>query len=111
MFSTVSFLIANLIYAFVRIATIVLSGVVFLYGLRKVEFKLDYATGTFNTPAVHFSVVFVISLFQGYLLYLFVAKQVKRSHENAALVVVKTKLKQKQKKREGKMITYLHFYL
>ncbi|KAH0945974.1 hypothetical protein HN011_007035 [Eciton burchellii] len=97
-----SFLIANSTYAFVRIVTIVLSGLVFLYGLRKMEFKFDYATGTFNTPAVHFSAVFIISLFQGYLLYLFVAKQIKRARENVTPVVVKTKPKQKQKKREGK---------
>lgn len=99
-----SFLVANSTYAFVRIATITLSSVVFLYGLRKVEFKLDYATGTFNTPAIHFSAVFIISLFQGYLLYFFVAKQIKRTRENATLVVVKTKPKQKQKKREGKIM-------
>lgn len=62
---------------------------------------MDYATGNFNIPAVQFSAAFVISLFQGYLLYVFVAKQIKRARENAAPVVVKTKPKQKLKKREG----------
>jgi len=107
----VSFLVANSTYAFVRIVTIILSALVFLYGLRKVEFKFDYATGTFNTPAVHFSAVFIISLFQGYLLYLFVAKQIKRARENVTPVIVKTKPKQKQKKREGKNnILFIYTY-
>lgn len=97
-----SFLVANSIYAFARVATIALTCVVFLYGLRKQEFKFDYATGNFNIPAVQFSAVFIISLFEGYLLYFFIAKQVKRARENAAPVVMKTKLKQKLKKREGK---------
>ncbi|XP_011691166.1 PREDICTED: translocating chain-associated membrane protein 1 [Wasmannia auropunctata] len=97
-----SFLIANSIYAFARIATIALTCVVFLYGLRKQEYKFDYATGNFNNPAVQFSAASIISLFQGYLLYVFVAKQIKRARENAAPVVVKTKPKQKLKKRDGK---------
>lgn len=107
----VSFMIANSTYVFVHVATIVLSGVVFLYGLRKTEYKFDYATGTYNTPAVHFSAVFIISLFQGYLLYLFVAKQIKRARENAAPVAVKKQPKQKPRKREGKMIIILINYI
>lgn len=102
MMFTVSFLIANSTYAFARIATIVLTVVVFLYGLRKLEFNFDYDTGNFNTPAVQFSAVSIISLFQAYLLYYFIAKQIKRARENAAPVVVKTKPKQKLRKREGK---------
>lgn len=97
----VSFLIANSTYMFARLATIVLTVVVFLYGLRKLEFNFDYDTGNFNTPAVQFSAVSIISLFQGYLLYYFIAKQIKRTRENAAPVVVKTKPKQKLRKREG----------
>jgi len=97
-----SFLVANSTYAFARIATIALTCVVFLYGLRKQEFKFDYATGNFNAPAVQFSAVSIISLFQGYLLYFFIVKQVKRARENAAPIVVKAKPKQKPKKREGK---------
>ncbi|KAM0731317.1 Translocating chain-associated membrane protein 1-like 1 [Formica fusca] len=97
-----SFLIANSTYAFARLATIVLTVVVFLYGLRKLEFNFDYDTGNFNTPAVQFSAVSIISLFQAYLLYYFIAKQIKRARENAAPVVVKTKPKQKLRKREGK---------
>lgn len=101
MMFTVSFLIANSTYAFARLATIVLTVVVFLYGLRKLEFNFDYDTGNFNTPAVQFSAVSIISLFQAYLLYYFIAKQIKRARENAAPVVVKTKPKQKLRKREG----------
>ncbi|XP_024886027.1 translocating chain-associated membrane protein 1 [Temnothorax curvispinosus] len=97
-----SFLVANSTYAFARIVTIGLTCVVFLYGLRKQEFKFDYATGNFNTPPVQFSAALIISLFQGYLLYFFIKKQIKRARENAAPVVVKTKPKQKPKKREGK---------
>ncbi|GAB1859424.1 Translocating chain-associated membrane protein [Camponotus japonicus] len=97
-----SFLVANSTYVFARLATIVLTLVVFLYGLRKLEFNFDYDTGNFNVPAVQFSAVSVISLFQAYLLYYFIAKQIKRARENAAPVVVKTKPKQKLRKREGK---------
>ncbi|XP_050456302.1 translocating chain-associated membrane protein 1 [Cataglyphis hispanica] len=97
-----SFLVANSTYAFARVTTIVLTVVVFLYGLRKQEFNFDYDTGNFNTPGVQFSAVSIISLFQAYLLYHFIAKQVKRARENAAPVVVKAKPKQKLRKREGK---------
>ncbi|KAL6429284.1 hypothetical protein ACFW04_008178 [Cataglyphis niger] len=96
-----SFLVANSTYAFARVTTIVLTVVVFLYGLRKQEFNFDYDTGNFNTPAVQFSAVSIISLFQAYLLYHFIAKQIKRARENAAPVVVKAKPKQKLRKREG----------
>ncbi|XP_070160947.1 translocating chain-associated membrane protein 1 [Polyergus mexicanus] len=97
-----SFLVANSTYAFARLATIVLTAVVFLYGLRKLEFNFDYDTGNFNTPAVQFSAVSIILLFQAYLLYYFITKQIKRARENAAPVIVKTKPKQKLRKREGK---------
>ncbi|XP_020297643.1 translocating chain-associated membrane protein 1 [Pseudomyrmex gracilis] len=97
-----AFLVANSVYAFARIATIALSAVVFLYGLRKQEFNFDYNTGNYNIPAVQFLGVSIILFFQGYLLYLFIKKQVKLARENAAVVVVKTKPKQKTKKREGK---------
>jgi len=100
-FVIVSFLVANATYVFARITTIALTCVVFLYGLRKQEFKLDYVTGNFNTPVVQFSAAVIVSLFQGYLLYFFITKQIKRARENAAPVVVKTKPKQKPKKREG----------
>lgn len=101
MIFTVSFLVANSTYVFARLATIVLTVVMFLYGLRKLEFNFDYDSGNFNVPAVQFSAVSIISLFQAYLLYYFIAKQIKRARENAAPVVVKTKPKQKLRKREG----------
>lgn len=111
MMFTVSFLVANSTYAFARVATIVLTVVVFLYGLRKQEFNFDYDTGNFNTPAVQFSAVSIISLFQAYLLYYFIAKQIKRARENAAPVVVKAKPKQKLRKREGEDdFTLFKFY-
>ncbi|XP_011869429.1 PREDICTED: translocating chain-associated membrane protein 1 [Vollenhovia emeryi] len=100
------FLVANSIYVVARLATIALTCVVFLYGLATQEVKFDYATGNYNTPALQYSAALIISLFQGYLLYVFVAKQIKRSRENAAPVVVKTKPKQKSKKREGKKSDY-----
>lgn len=95
---------------FAHIATIALTCIVFLYGLRKQEFKFDYATGNFNIPAVQFSATIIISLFQGYLLYYFIAKQIKRSRENAAPVVMKTKPKQKPKKREGENNNFVYHY-
>ncbi|EFN85260.1 translocating chain-associated membrane protein 1 [Harpegnathos saltator] len=100
--SRLSFLIANSTYVFARVATIVLSAVVFIYGLRQQENKFDYATGNFNIPAVQYTAISVISFSQGYLLYLLIAKQLKRARENAVPVVVKTKPKQKSRKREGK---------
>jgi len=109
----VSFFIANSIYAFARVATIVLSCTVFLYGLRKLEFKFDYATGNFNSPAVQFSAVSIILFFQGYLLYFFISKQIKRARENVVPVVTKTKPKQKLRKREGKsdsLHLFCYFY-
>lgn len=110
-----SFLVANSTYVFVRVATIVLSSVVFLYGLRKLEFTFDYVTGNYNTPAVQFSAVSVISFFQGYLLYLFITKQIKRARENAAPVVVKAKPKQKPRKRDSEdnyfAIIIIYYYL
>lgn len=86
---------------FVHVTTVVLSGVVFLYGLRKSDFAFDYATGNFNIPAVQYTGISVIVFFQCYLLYFFVMKQIKRARENAAPVVVKAKPKQKPRKREG----------
>lgn len=100
--SKLSFLIANSTYVFVHVTTVVLSGVVFLYGLRKSDFAFDYATGNFNIPAVQYTGISVIVFFQCYLLYFFVMKQIKRARENAAPVVVKAKPKQKPRKREGK---------
>lgn len=109
---SVAFLVANSVYAFARIATIALSAVVFLYGLRKQEFNFDYTTGNYNIPAVQFSAVSIILFFQGYLLYLFIKKQVKLARENAAVVVVKTKPKQKTKKREGEIKCFVvNFYI
>lgn len=99
-------------YVFARVATVVLSGVVFLYGLRKLDFTFDYTTGNFNIPTVQFSAMSIITFFQGYLLYLFAAKQLKRARENAVPVVVKAKPKQKLRKREGESdfaFTYMIF--
>lgn len=110
MIFTVSFFIANSIYAFARVATIVLSSTVFLYGLRKLEFKFDYATGNFNSPAVQFSAVSIILFFQSYLLYFFISKQIKRARENVVPVVTKTKPKQKLRKRDGKVHLFRYFY-
>ncbi|XP_032683750.1 translocating chain-associated membrane protein 1 [Odontomachus brunneus] len=100
--SRLSFLVANSTYAFARVASVVLTTVVFMYGLRKLENKFDFATGNFNIPAVQYAMVSVISFFQSYLLYLLIKKQLKYARENAAPVVVKAKPKQKSRKREGK---------
>lgn len=102
---------------FARVATIVLSAAVFLYGLRKLDFAFDYNTGNFNIPAVQFSAMSIISFFQGYLLYLFAGKQIKRARENAVPVVLKAKPKQKLRKREGESdftfiyMIFIHFII
>lgn len=109
-FVVVSFLIANSTYVFARVATIVLSGIVFLYGLRKLQFSFDYATGNYNNPVLQFSAMSIISFFQGYLLYTFIAKQMKRARENAAPVVTKAKPKPKLRKGIDIFIYYYYYY-
>ncbi|KAL0109026.1 hypothetical protein PUN28_014254 [Cardiocondyla obscurior] len=97
-----SFLVANATYTLMRIATITFTCIVFGVSiLTKENLKFEYATGNFSAPVVQITVLSTILLFQAYLLYIFIRKQVKRSGETTSLVV-KTKPKQKSKKREGK---------
>lgn len=93
----ISFLIANSVYAFVHVASLVLAAVVFLYGLSQIESSFDYSTGNFNIPIVQYSVLSVIAVFKIYLLYTFVMRQIKRTRENTTPVVTKVKPKQKVK--------------
>ncbi|KAG7199486.1 hypothetical protein KM043_014108 [Ampulex compressa] len=100
-----SFLVANSVYVFVRVAILAIAALVFLYGLSQTESSFDYITGHFNIPAVRYSALSITAFFQLYLLYVFIMKQVKRARENVVPVVVKTKPKQKSKKKEGKKST------
>ncbi|XP_012284651.1 translocating chain-associated membrane protein 1 [Orussus abietinus] len=100
----VAFLIANSIFVFSRVATIALTGLVFFYGLGQIEPTLDYATGNFNSPAIRFFSLGLIGVFQAYLLYNFVKRQIKRSRENSVPVVTKLKPKQKPKKKDAKKL-------
>ncbi|XP_031847748.1 translocating chain-associated membrane protein 1 [Nomia melanderi] len=97
-----TFLVANSIYVFVRVATLTLATLVFLYGLSQTESVFDYDTGNFNIPLVRFSALGLIAIFEGYLSYMYVTKQIKRTRENTTSVQVVTKSKQKSKKKEGK---------
>ncbi|XP_076637194.1 translocating chain-associated membrane protein 1 [Colletes latitarsis] len=97
-----AFLVANTIYIFVRVATFAIATLVFLYGLSQVENSFDYAAGNYNVPVVRFSALSIIVVFQAYLSYVFITRQIKRARENAAPVQVTVKSKQKPKKKEGK---------
>ncbi|XP_066588266.1 translocating chain-associated membrane protein 1 [Prorops nasuta] len=101
-YTKVAFLIANAIYIFARIATFALTALVFLYGLNQVEPSFNFSTGNFNTPIVQYSILSIITIFQAHLLYVFIKRQVKYAKENAAPVVIRTKSKQKLKKKDGK---------
>ncbi|XP_046820191.1 translocating chain-associated membrane protein 1 isoform X2 [Vespa crabro] len=94
------FLIANSIYVFVRIASLVLTFIVFFYGFNQIESSFDYSTGNFNIPIVQYTVLSVIIFFQIYLLHKFVMRQIKRARENTTPVITKIKPKQKLKKKE-----------
>ncbi|XP_035731589.1 translocating chain-associated membrane protein 1-like isoform X1 [Vespa mandarinia] len=99
------FLIANSIYVFVHIASLVLTFIVFFYGFNQIESSFDYSTGNFNIPIVQYTVLSVIIFFQIYLLHKFVMRQIKRARENTTPVITKIKPKQKLKKKEGKKTT------
>ncbi|KAL2734204.1 translocating chain-associated membrane protein 1 [Vespula squamosa] len=99
------FLIANSVYVFIRIASLVLTILVFLYGFNQNESSFDYSVGNFNIPIVQYTVLSVIVFFQIYLLHTFVMRQIKRARENTTPVVTKVKPKQKLKKKEGKKPT------
>ncbi|KAI4486228.1 hypothetical protein M0802_012441 [Mischocyttarus mexicanus] len=101
----ISFLIANSVYVFVRIASLVLAVLVFLYGFNQIESSFDYNTGNFNIPVIRYTVLSVVVFFQIYLLHAFIMKQIKRARENTTPVVTKVKPKQKLKKKEGKKST------
>ncbi|KZC05102.1 PREDICTED: translocating chain-associated membrane protein 1 [Dufourea novaeangliae] len=96
------FLVANSMYLFVRIATLAVATLVFLYGLSRTESVFDYVTGNFNVPLVRFSALSIIIAFQAYLSYVYVTRQIKRVRDNAIPVQIPAKTKQKSKKKEGK---------
>ncbi|KAL2721584.1 translocating chain-associated membrane protein 1 [Vespula maculifrons] len=99
------FMIANSVYVFVRVTSIMLTVVIFFYGFNQIESSFDYSTGNFNIPIVQYTVLSVIVFFQSYLLQTFIMKQIQRARENTTPVVTKVKPKQKLKKKEGKKST------
>lgn len=100
-----AFLVANFVFVFVRIATIAIAALIFFYGLGQIETSFDYSVGKFNIPAVRYSALAVIVAFQAFLFFGFVKRQLKRARENTAPVILKSKSKQKLKKKEGKKLT------
>lgn len=98
----VAFLVGNSAYVLGRVATLGIGGLVLLYGLGQVESKFDYATGNMNVPAVRFLGMGALLLFEGYLSYLFITREMKRLRENAVPAPVTVKPKQKLRKKEGK---------
>ncbi|XP_076171600.1 translocating chain-associated membrane protein 1 [Ptiloglossa arizonensis] len=96
------FLVANTMYIFARIATFAITILVFLYGLSEIDSSFDYITGNYNNPIIQFSALSIIVVFQAYLSYVFITRQMKRARENAVPIPVTVKSKQKLKKKEGK---------
>ncbi|PBC28633.1 translocating chain-associated membrane protein 1-like 1 [Apis cerana] len=97
-----AFLVANSTYIFVRVATLTIAMLVFLYGLSQMESVFDYAVGNFNIPIIRFTALSYIVIFQIYLSYIFISRQLKRARENVVPVQTTVKSKQKSKKKEGK---------
>ena len=97
-----AFLVANSVYVSVRVTTVAIAALVFLYGLSQVESVFDFATGNFNIPVIRFTALSYIIIFQIYLSYIFVSRQMKRARENVVHVQTVVKSKQKSKKKEGK---------
>ncbi|XP_015118659.1 translocating chain-associated membrane protein 1 [Diachasma alloeum] len=98
-----AFGIANAVYIFSRISTILFSLLFYVYGLSQVESTLDISAGIFNIPAIRFSAFGAVALFQAYLIYAFSKRQIQRARENGGPVVSKAKPKQqKPRKKEGK---------
>lgn len=105
----VAFLIANPVYIAVRIISIAVAALVFFYGLSQTESSLDYASGNFNIPAIRYSALGGITLFQLGLLFRFIKSQRKVGQDSNAQVVNKSKSKQKPKKKEGGEFLYFRF--
>ncbi|XP_017764712.1 PREDICTED: translocating chain-associated membrane protein 1 [Eufriesea mexicana] len=97
-----AFLIANSTYVVIRIATLAIAMLVFLYGLGQVESVFDFATGNFNIPIIRFTALSAVIIFQVYLSYIFISRQIKRARENVVPVQTTVKTKQKSKRKEGK---------
>lgn len=98
----VAFLVGNSVYVFGRVATLAIGGLVFLYGLGQVESRVDYTSGNMNVPAVRFLGMGALVVFEGYLSYLLITREMKRARENAVPASVTVKPKQKLRKKEGK---------
>lgn len=89
-------------YIIVRVATLaIITLVTFLFGFNQGESTFDLATGNFNVPAIRFSAIGIVIMFQAYLSYVFITRQIKRARENATPVQTAVKSKQKLKKKEG----------
>ncbi|KAK1126596.1 hypothetical protein K0M31_004225 [Melipona bicolor] len=97
-----AFLVANSVYVSVRVAIVAIAALVFLYGLSQVESVFDFATGNFNIPVIRFTALSYVIIFQIYLSYIFVSRQMKRARENVVHVQIVVKSKQKSRRKEGK---------
>lgn len=95
-----AFLLANSVFVIVRIATVLLSALVLVYGLGQLDESFSHATGSYNIPAVRYSLLGAIVVFQVYLLYVFGKYQLRRSRESSAPVISKIKPKQQRPKKK-----------
>ncbi|XP_001606721.1 translocating chain-associated membrane protein 1-like 1 [Nasonia vitripennis] len=100
--SKAAFLLANSTFLVARLASLLISALVFIYGLGQINSGLNIAEGYFNTPAIRYGAFAAVAVFQFYMLYVFLKYQYKRARENQVPVVSKVKvLKQKPKKKEA----------
>ena len=103
-------MIANAVYVLVRFLIIGFSVLVFGYGLGQLPQQLDYPSGNFNIPAIQYSVLAVVLIFQSYLFYQFIKKQMDIARENSAPVVTKSKPKPKSKSKKECKLTKKYYF-
>lgn len=84
---------ANSAYMAIRVLTLVIAALYYVYGLSQISNTLDYEIGVFNHPAVRFSAFGLVALLQAYLVYKFVKSQRQRAKEARGTIVTKVKSK------------------
>uniref|UniRef100_A0A1W7R9H0 Translocating chain-associated membrane protein 1 n=1 Tax=Hadrurus spadix TaxID=141984 RepID=A0A1W7R9H0_9SCOR len=100
--SSYGFLVWNVLFVFVRLASIILSVLVFWYGLATNESsgKIDIASGSFNTSLVRVNCLVAVCLLQAWMMWNFINFHLRRMREKAAQIASTKKkaLAKKEKK-------------
>lgn len=102
-----AFFIANSTYIFVRVLSIIVAGVFYIYGLSQITNRFDYENGVFNHPAIRYSAFGFVALLQAYLVFNFVKRQRQRAKEARGTIVTKIKSKNPRvnKKKDKKPVS------